>query len=363
MNISVFSRHAVNKESGFILHSPLYRRALLFVAIFHFVAIFGYSLPVRLLRADQNRDLIVYYKVIERIHNNEPVYFNLSQKGPHNIATALPVYLNPPILSSILGMIPAMSFVTFARIWTLLLYVAFWIYAICLAKIAVRRVTLAGTLVAGLALTFFPGTHFALSLGNVDPFLWVLFGIALAVPTVKGAGLMAVTLVKPWAMWPFLWSLRDGWRVIAGALIVSVGSVALGVLVRGVDVFYAECLTWFRDVLPLLGQGSWSAGNWSISFGVLRAIRWLGLWDYSDGFLPLWARSWLLLCGIVVPMLAGFLLRKKPRILQLSIVGCSAVVFAPTCWINYLPVLLTVLAALVGQNTMSVQEKAVCVER
>jgi hypothetical protein len=351
MSNYLFSTHAEYKDRGFILRSPLFRRVLLFIAIFHFVAILGYSLPVRLLRTDQNRDLIAYYLVIERIHNNESVYINLSEKGPHK--QTFPIYIYPPVLSSILAMMPVMSFVIFAQYWTLLLYAAFWIYAICLAKIAAGRVTITGALVAGLALTFFPGTHMALSLGQADPFLWALFGLALTVPAIKGAGLMAVTLVKPWAMWPLLWSLRDGWRVITGALIVSVGSLVLGALVRGTDVFYAECLNWFRDVLPSLGQGSWSAGNWSISFGVLRVIKWLGLWDYSGGSLPLWARYWLLFCGIAVPILAGYILRRTHRILQISVVGCSAVVFAPICWITYLPVLLTVLSLMAGQKMSS----------
>jgi hypothetical protein len=338
----------------YILRVPLYRRVLIFIAIFHFVAMLVYSLPVRLLRTDQNRDLIAYYLVIERIHNNEPIYINLSEKGPHKPTHAF--YLYPPILSSMLAMMPAMSFVTFAQVWTLLLYVAFWIYAMCLAKIAAGHVTFTGALVAGLALTFFPGTHTALSYGQVDPFLWALFGIALTVPAIKGAGLMAVTLVKPWGIWPLFWSLRDGWRVITSALIFAVGSIVLGVLVRGTDVFYAEWLTWFRDVLPLLGQGSWSAGNWSISFGVLRVIKGLGLWDYSGGLLPLWARLWLLFCGITVPILTGFFLRSKHIILQISVVGCSAVVFAPICWITYLPVLLTVLSLLVGRKMSSINK-------
>ena len=339
---------------GFILRLPLYRRVLLFVAIFHFVAILGYSLPVRLLRTDQNRDILAYYLVIERIHNNEPIYLNIPEKGPHKPTPSL--YIYPPILSSMLAMMPVKSFVTFAQVWTLLLYVAFWIYAICLAKLAVGHVTVTGVLVAGLALTFFPGTHGALSLGQADPFLWALFGISLTVPAFKGAGLMAVTLVKPWAMWPLLWSLRGGWRVITGALIVSIGSLVLGVLVRGTDVFYAECLTWFIDVLPSLGQGSWSAWNWSISFGVLRVIKGLGLWEFTVWLLPFWARLWLLFCGITVPILAGFFLRRKQIILQISVVGCSAVVFSPICWTPYLPVLLTVLSLLAGQKMSSINK-------
>ncbi len=334
------------------VNASLFKRSLLLIALLHLVAILGYSLPVRLERTDQNRDLIAYYLTIECIHNNEPLYLNLLDKGPHK--PTIPVYHYPPVLSNILAMMPTMSFVTFARLWTLLLYVAFWVYATCLAKIATGRMTVSATLVAGLGLTLFPGTHVALSLGQIDPFLWALFGIALTVPAVKGAGLMAVTLIKPWAMWPLLWSLRDSWRVIIGASIVAAGSLVLGLFVRGPDLFYAEWMTWFRDVLPSLGQGSWSSGNWSISFGVLMVLKLLGLWDYSGGLLPLWARLWLLFCGVVIPILAGFLLRRKHMMLQLSVIGCSAVVFAPICWITYLPILLTLVSLLVRQKMLPI---------
>jgi len=79
----------------------------------------------------------------------------------------------------------------------------------------------------------------------------------------------------------------------------------------------------------------------------------LGLFDYSGGPLPLWARSWLLFCGVIVPIVIGFLLRKKDTILQLSAVGSSAVILAPICWATYLPVLMTVLSYFAGKTLLS----------
>jgi hypothetical protein len=35
--------------------------------------------------------------------------------------------------------------------------------------------------------------------------------------------------------------------------------------------------------------------------------------------------------------------------LQLSAMGCAAVLFAPTCWTSYLPLILSLLAVLIGQ--------------
>lgn len=344
MNNSSFSNHSRNFCNNSIFHYPIIRRIVLILAIFHFFLLFGYSLPKRLLRTDEARDVIAYYLVKERIHRNEPVYSHLPEMGPHK--STFPIYIYPPVLSSMLAIIPVSKFETFASVWTFLLYVAFWIYAICLTQLAIGQVTVSGTLVAGLALTLFPGTHSALSLGKIDPFLWALFGMALTVPAFRGAGLMAVSLVKPWAVWPLIWAFKEGWRVLAYALMVAVGSVALGILVRGSTEFYMECLTWVRDVLPTLGQGTWSSGNWSISFGVLKVIKILGLWEYARGMLPLWARIWLLFCGIGVPILSGWLLRRHPMVLQLSVMGCAAVLFSPICWTSYLPILLTPLSLI-----------------
>lgn len=326
------------------LITPFTRRLLFLIAIFHFIFIIAVSLPLRLIRTDEKRDVTAYYLLLERIKNHEPVYNYIPKNEPHK---PMPIYHYPPFLSSVFALLPAMTFVRFAQVWTILLYIAFWIYAICLARITMGRLTFSGTLVAGLALSLCPGTHIALSLGQIDPILWALFGIALTVPAIKGAALMAVTLVKPWALWPLLRATGEGLRVVIGASFIAVGSLILGVLVRGADLFYAEWLTWFRDMLPSIGQGSWSDGNWSISFGVLRLVKLTGLWNYSGGLLPEWARIWLLFCGVFVPILTGFLLRRKSMLLQLSALGCSAVVFSPICWDTYLPVLLTVFSVLI----------------
>jgi hypothetical protein len=252
------------------------RRVLLLLAIFHFFLLMCYSLPKRFLRTDRNRDVLAYYLVSERIQKGEPVYWPLPEVGPHKPST--PFYLYPPVLSSILAIMPPTSFVKFAQVWTVLLYAVFWIYAACLTRLALGRATLSGTLVAGLVLTCFPGTHIALSFGQLDPFLWALFGLALAVPAIRGAGLMAIALVKPWA------------------------------------------------------------------------IKALQLWAYQGGVLPFWARAWLTFSASAAPLLVGWLLRRRSMALQISAMGCAAVLFAPICWTSYLPLTLSLFAVLIGQR-------------
>ena len=340
-----------------LIGSNRIRRILLVLGVLHLLLLMCYSLPKRFLRTDKNRDVLAYYLVSERIQRGGPVYWPMPQTGPHEPSPHL--YLYPPVFSSLLAILPTTSFVTFAQIWTILLYFAFWIYAACLARLAIGRVTLSGILIAGLVLTFFPGTPTALSLGNADPFLWALFGLALAAPTLRGSGLMAISLVKPWAIWPLIWTFREGKSVWIGASLVAFGGAGLGMLVMGPTKFYAECSIWIREILPSLGQGTWaigSWGSWSISFAVLRIGKAFNLWNYQGGVLPLWARSWLLLAGIIAPLLSGWLLRRRSKVLQLSVMGCFAVLFAPTCWTYYLPLLLSPVAVITGQVLSSLEK-------
>lgn len=340
-----------------LINSNKIRHVLLVLAVLHLLLLMCYSLPKRVLRTDKNRDLLAYYLVSERIQKGGAVYWPLPQIGPHDPSPNL--YLYPPVFASLLGFIPTKSFVTFSKTWTILLYLMFWVYAVCLARLASGKVSLSGTLIAGLVLTLFPGTHSALSLGNVDPFLWALFGLALVIPTLRGSGLMAIALVKPWAVWPLIWSFREGKKVLIGSLLVTFIGTSLGMFVIGPTKFFSNCSIWIREVLPSLGQGSWSLGiwgNWSLSFAVLRVIKALDLWNYQGGVLPLWARSWLLLAGISAPLLSGWLLRLKSKVLQLSVMGCTAVLFAPTCWTYYLPLLLSPIAVITG-NVLSYQEE------
>jgi hypothetical protein len=326
---------------GLILTSPLLWRAVIIVAVFHFMAIFLYSLPVRLMRDDQERDVIGYYQTLERIHNGEDIYAISKVAGPSRLDCL--IYNYPPVISSVLAILPTMSFMVFARMWTLLIYLAFWMYAICLARLAIGRITFTGVLVSALALSLFPGTHGALSLGQIDPLLWALFGIALAAPPLQGAGLLAITLVKPWALLPLLWSFKEGRRVQVGTSILFVCAIAIGLYTRGIDIYLSEWTVWFKDILPFLGQGSWAAGNMSISFGALRVLAEFGFLEHGRS-VPAWARLWLVFCGAIVPVCVGFMLRKKNSSLQLSAVGCTAIVLSPICWESYLPGLLTYLS-------------------
>jgi hypothetical protein len=168
----------------FLKSSLFLKRGLLLLAIACAAIQFSLLLPRTFNRTDPWRDVLAYYLVKERIHNGEPVYIGQPESGPHD--RSYPLYLYPPILATALSALPKMTFTTFARLWTLLLYGAFWIYAAALGKLSKGKVTVSGTLIAGMILLVFPGTFRALDLGQVDPLLWAAFGLALSYPSLRG---------------------------------------------------------------------------------------------------------------------------------------------------------------------------------
>lgn len=311
-------------------------------------------LPNTIKRTDLTRDVIAYYLVKERIHNNTPIYdqpFELDlslENGPHIPYQVL--YLYPPVLASALALFPQMSFLTFARGWTMTLFFSFWVYALTLAKLSTGKVTFSGTLVAGLFLFICPDSFGAIQLGQVDPLLWMFFGLALLTPKFRNIFTTIIAVIKPWAVWPIIWSLREGRKVwLEIAFILSTSAIICSIALR-TPVFMESCLTWFKDVLPSLSQGSWSNANLSISFGFLRILRYSGLWNYRGGELPLLAKSWLCFCSITAPCIIGWLLSDKSKTLQFSAIACGAILFSPICWASYLPILLTPISIIFHQR-------------
>lgn len=328
----------------FLLGSNLIKRGVFLLAITVAAVQLFFILPKVLVRTDRARDLCAYYLVKERVENGEPIYLDLSNKGPHNSSLAL--YLYPPILASVLSLLPDMSFLTFARFWTLLLHAAFWVYAATLGKLAFGRFSFRATMVCGMVLFFFPGTFRGLVLGQIDPLLWAFFGLALSVPALRGWFTMLVAIIKPWGIWPFFWSLGEGLRVWVGAIMVLLGSALVGTLVFGGEAFVENCRIWFTHVLPSLAQGAWSYDNRSLSFAFLRVVDAAGLWNYDGGILPSGARMWLLISGLAGPLWVGWRFRRAPKNMQLAAAGCAAILISPICWSTYLPATLAFVATV-----------------
>jgi hypothetical protein len=319
--------------------------ALRAAALLHLLMQLMVFLPTHWGRTDVHRDVTYVYTAAERVRTGQPLYWPWADYGPHVHTEAGPPYPfdrhpYPPPLATVLAPATTLPFATFARLWYVPLLLAFWVYAWCLARLALERADVWRVVIVGLILSLFPGTYRVLSLGQVDPILWALFGLAMVVPALRGAAFAASAAVKLYAGWPLLFAVkREGRRVLLPAAAVFAAAFLVSGVTLGFDIFF----TWTRYMLPVISQGTFNADNVSISFAGLRLARLLG-WDYVPGPLPLAARMYLTVVGIAAPLAAGWLTRSARATVQYSLVGCAAVLFAPLCWSSYLPLLLVPMA-------------------
>lgn len=326
-------------------HIVLRAAALLHLAIQLFI-----FLPVHWQREDIHRDTLYLYTAAERVRTGEALYWPWPEYGPHVHTPQGPLYPPerhpyPPFLATVLAPFTQVPFATFARFWYLPLLAAFWVYAWCLARL-VRpgRTGVWDVLTAGAVLSIFPGTTRAISLGQIDPILWAAFGVALAVPALRGACFAGSAAVKLYAGWPLLFAIRrEGARVLLPAL--GLGAVLF--IMSGVVLGFGAYVDWARYMLPVIGQASFNPDNVSLSFAGLRLARVLG-WEYVPGPLPAAARIYLLVIGVAAPLATGLALRRARPLVQYAWVGAAAVLFAPLCWSTYLPLLLVPLAVTIA---------------
>lgn len=327
--------------------------ALRATALIHLAVQLLVFLPRHWQREDTQRDVNYIYTAAHRVHTGQPLYRPWPEYGPHVHTTMGPPYTfdrhpYPPFLATFLAPLAELPFTTFARLWYLPLLAAFWVYAWSLARLSLHRVDAWTVLIAGQVLTLFPGTYRALSLGQIDPILWALFGVALAVPALRGFGFATSAAVKLYAGWPLLFAIRrEGKQVLLPAFAVFVVCYLVAGLTLGFDILFV----WARTMLPVVSQGTFNADNVSISFAGLRLAREFG-WEYVPGPLPGAARLYLTTVGIAAPLLTGWFTRKRSANVQYAFVGCAAILFAPLCWSSYLPLLLVAVAAWIGERQL-----------
>jgi hypothetical protein len=303
--------------------------------------------------ADSDYNLL--YLHAELVGAGDALYWPWPEYGPHFGADGLRFppdrIFYPPFLTPFLSTLSRWGIEVFAYVWVFALWVAYWVYAACLAKLSHGKVSFLPVIVWGTALLVVTGraAQSALNLGNVDPLLWAFFGLALAVPAARGAGFVGLALVKLYGAWPLLFAAigRD-WRTVRGAA-VTFGAALLAVMaILGAGRFVDEFAAWFRYMLPVAGQGTFNPYNISISFLGLRVARWLG-WEYVSGPLPGVARAFLTAVGILAPLMVGWLTRRADPPLHYSLVVCAAVFFAPLAWNFYTALLLAPIAILLGR--------------
>lgn len=300
----------------------------------------GQFVPAAIARTDTQRDMILYYNAARATLENRPLYTPRPHYGPDSKPFD---YLYPPPFAAAIAPMGKLSWLSFARLWTTALLVSCLIYAFCLMHLSGRR-DVWSFAIALAALILFPGANRAVSLGQIDPFLWCVFGASVGVatsrPSLSGTLLGVASSIKIYSIWPLLALKRSEflpfWR---GAALVGVAGIALGALVCGPRSY----LEWAHAVLPVAAQGTFNPDNFSLGMAGLRAAQLLG-WHYAGGPLTGFPKWWLSGFAILGPLLAVAATRRLDVRWRLTLVGCAAAWCAPLCWSTYLPLALVPLA-------------------
>jgi hypothetical protein len=320
-------------------NSKLLARASFLLAICFLLVNLLVFLPKQWARTDANRDVAVYYLAARAAHNGQPIYTPQPDFGPDTRPTG--AFLYAPPVAAVIAPFGGLSFVAFARLAIVVNILAFLAFVFCLVKLT-GAVTVQKYVMAAAAVTMFPGVLFGVYSGQVDPLLWMLFAAGLVVMETPWYWPIAA-LVKPFYAWPVLVN-KPNWRRLAFSALNIAVLIALGGTVCG----WGSYAYWITKVLPTMSQGSF-AGNFSLSFGALRLLQYLGIWHYPGGPLAPLPHLWLTVASIGAPIVTWWLMRRQEPRLKAAAVMAAATLFAPICWVGYLPVTLPLLVLLWGQ--------------
>ena len=313
------------------------------LGVFHLFAQLLYSLPLELARTDRLRDTVVFYEALRRLTHGGSVYQPWPGYGVQMIPSR---FFYSPAFLLLVRPLAGLDFVAFARTWTILMHGAFWVYAFCLSRLATGRWNVRAALLWALVADLVMQGHTALSIGQFDPFMWMLFGLALIYARHRAGFLAWATLVKIHPLWSLCLALGQDKRAWKSALLFALPVVAASWWLVGTRTW----LMWWPATQPVASQGTFDGSNVSLSFFALRALHWAGLLQAS-GALPAWAKGWLSACAVGGPLATAYAARRCSPELRLALVACAGVLFAPLCWTAYLPLLLFPLAVWQGERT------------
>jgi hypothetical protein len=328
---------------GFPAFSPefrqLFKRVLFILAVFHALFQVGWWIPSQWSRDDTERDVQIYYSAAFRLKNAEPLYQPWPEYGPEILPNR---FFYPPPFLLLARPLAELSFLWFSRVWYALILTAFWVYAACLAYIVTRQINLKNTLVAGLLLSLTPGAVYAIAFANFEPVMWACYGLAIvavcANPLYKWApiplAIAAMMKLHPiWALGLVISKLGKR-ALVLSVLTLGVG-LALGIWICG----WENSRSWWSATAPVVSQGNFYGGNFSLSFLLIRLIDWLG-WEHQSGPLPTPFRLYLSVMSILGPLVTLYLSRHKTLAWRIALLGAATILFSPLCWNMYMPLLL-----------------------
>ena len=316
-------------------------KSVVALAVFHFVAMLLVWFPTEFARTDHFRDIAVYYDAIQRFNHGQNAYELWPDYGVQMTPSH---FFYSPVFLLWTRPLAGLSYQNFSHVWLCLVFGAFWVYCACLSRLTTGKWDWKAALVYGLVIDTLMEGYTALCLGQFEPFMWMLFGLAL---TTRGrAGWLALaTLVKIHPIWSLCLALTQNRSAWKWALATTVPVVALSWCLVGTRAW----LMWWPATQPVASQGTFHFGNWSWSFFGLRLMWCAGLLKAS-GTLPLWAKAYLSLCALGAPLGTAFLARKQSPELRLTLVASAGVLFAPLCWGFYYPLLLLPFAVWQGER-------------
>lgn len=288
----------------------------------------------------------------QRIRRGGPLYESIEDFGPHYMSTVrYPQETHSPhlpLLSSVVAMFPPVPLETFLRAWYVTILLASWGFAAALGSLSAGSVRLRAAAAWNAVLLAWPGASGVLVMGNPEPILWLLFGLAVALPAFRGAFLVLMAGVKPYALFPLAAAARrEGRSVVRPAAWAAVGTLVICAAALGPADLVASGRAWWATVPVQIGQGSWNSSNLSLSFVAVRIARARG-WVEEVGPLPAAARFWLLLAAIAVPALVAWWTRRLRHGVQYGLTMLAAVLASPLCWPSYLTYSLVPLAVFLG---------------
>lgn len=330
--------------------SKLLGTILLWLGIFHLLVQLAIVMPREMTRTDRTRDVEIYYQAALHAYNQHSIYQILPNHGPDRGPREYGYFYLPPC-AALLGIFGGLSVTAFYKLWLCFMLLAFWLFAYALARIfnAGGEASIKEVLIWGLVAGLFPGTYNGIGIGNIDPLLWAYYGIGFL-------GVYASTfwvisaIIKPLFIWSYLAQMIDIYRrndtkLLLRSLILSIIVTICLFLYGGIVCGWDSYLFWLHHILPTLSQGDFNPENVSLSFAFIRLALVLG-WHYPGGPLAALPHLWLTATAIGAPLLTWILARNYPERLKYASILATSILFAPICWLHYLPLILPLIAIL-----------------
>jgi hypothetical protein len=312
----------------------LLKKGLLVLAVLHAAAQLLFWLPIQWKWTASSDDTAAYYHAASALWRRGTLY---PAGRPYNPAFPPHSYVYWPQFAVLLAPLGSLSRLWFARCWYTLLVAAFWTFSWSLARIAQGKATWQGVLLWGLALACLPSVYYCLWIGNADPVVWAIVGLAFA--TGRTAEWLAVAAqIKTYAVAAlglFLWDHRAGWKR------------PLAILAAGFAAAFAADPAWpgewLRTVAPAARQGTLWAANWSLPMALVRACRALG-WRYHGGTFPVWVQTLLAISCLVFEVSAVAFCARLRGQYRYAALFVLAALSQPLCWNFYLTSALVLVA-------------------